>query len=85
MLDRFDSLATRCFHGNRGRANAAEMIVGCTKLFRKIVLTGRLLQLREEPSHWMSFGFCVDDVLPSWMAGRLLERTENGGSNVCGP
>ena len=76
VLERFESLALRCFEGHRSRENAAEMINGFTRLFRKIVLTGRVLQLQEEPLYWMSFGFCEVDPLPSWMAGRLLKRSE---------
>jgi hypothetical protein len=75
LLQQFDSAAMRCFQGcpQRYPGRAKEMINGFTQLFRKVKMTGRILQMPEEPAHWLSFGFSVDDPLPPWMPGRLLK------------
>lgn len=78
LLARCEAMAMTCFDGCRKYppSRAKELIYGYTCLFQKLKMTGRLLQLREEPQHWVSFGFAVDDLLPAWMSNRLLACTE---------
>lgn len=74
MLQQIETVAVRCFEAcpKRYPGRAREMINGFTVLFRKVKMTGRLLQMSAEPAHWVSFGFSADDTLPPWMQGRLL-------------
>jgi hypothetical protein len=79
LLEQFEAVAIRSFQWTKERypTRAKEMINGFIQLFRKVKMTGRVLQLREEPAHWVSFGFLAESTLAPWMDGRLLERNES--------
>lgn len=78
LLKQIESMAINCFERCKGNpSRAKDLISKFTLLFKKLAMTGRLLQLEEEPQHWVSFGFSVDDALPSWMPPRLLVEDEH--------
>jgi hypothetical protein len=73
LLKQCETVAITCFEScKKYPTRAKDLIKGYTRLFQKLKMTGRLLQLEEEPPHWVSFGFSVDDALPPWMPGKLL-------------
>ena len=74
LLKQIESIAIRIFEECPGRfpERAPLMIPAYAKLFQKVKMTGRILQMPEEPAHWVSFGFLAEDTLPPWMHGRLL-------------
>ena len=72
LLQQIESVALRCFEGCKGGPRAKELIYGYTKLFARVRMNGRVLQMPDEPTHWVSFGFSAEDTLPPWMHGRLL-------------
>lgn len=78
FLQQCDVMATSCFESCRRyeAQRAKELIDGYTRLFQKLKMTSRPLQLSEEPAHWVSFGFTREDVLPAWMTPRLLNVAE---------
>lgn len=77
LLQQCDATATATFEGcKRYPKRAKELIYGYTCLFKTLTMTGRLLQLQNEPEHWVSFGFSADDLLPPWMTNRLLLNAE---------
>jgi hypothetical protein len=77
LLKQCEAAAIACFEGcKKYPSRVKELVYGYTRLFQKLKMTGRLLQLQEEPPHWVSFGFTVDDPLPAWMTNRLLLSTQ---------
>lgn len=73
MLAQFDQLVDRAFAVcKQYPQHARQMVTGYAQLFKKVQLTGRLLQLTREPQYWVSFGFSTEDPLPEWMPQRLL-------------
>jgi cellulose biosynthesis protein BcsQ len=75
LLDQFDKMVTSVFEVcKKYPEQTAKMVRGYSQLFKKVTLTGRLLQLQREPQYWVAFGFSGDDVLPDWMPRRLLSR-----------
>jgi len=77
LLKQCETMAIGCFEGcKKYPSRVEELVYGYKQLFKKLMMTGRLLQLQEEPEHWVSFGFTVDDILPSWMTNRLLLTTK---------
>ena len=75
VLQQIESVAIRSFEGCKKLhpERAQRMIHGYTKMFRKVKMTGRVLQMADEPANWVSFGFSTEaDTLPPWMLGRLL-------------
>lgn len=74
MLQQFDLIVTTAFEGCKSYpTRVKQMVAGYTQLFKKVALTGRLLQLQREPQYWVSFGFVQEDLLPAWMPQRLLK------------
>lgn len=77
LLEQCERMAMTCFEGcKKYPSRVKELVYGYTRLFQKLKMTGRLLQLQEEPQHWVSFGFAVDDPLPEWVTNRLLLSTQ---------
>lgn len=74
VLSQVNQLVVQTFQHCKMRTldQAKREIAAYTQLFKKLQLTGRLLQLPKEPQHWVSFGFTLQDPLPEWMRPRLL-------------
>lgn len=76
LLKQCEKMALATFEGcKKYPSRVRELVYGYTRLFEKLKMTGRLLQLQEEPQHWVSFGFTADDLLPSWIPNRLLPNS----------
>jgi hypothetical protein len=73
VLEKFNSVADTIFGGCKKHPKGVALAKFYASLFKRIGIFGRLLQLTEEPRHWVSFGFAVDDPLPAWMRERLLQ------------
>jgi len=78
MLQQCESTAMACFEYAKKYKRVKELIYGYTYMFKTFTMTGRLLQLQEEPERWVSFGFTAEDLLPPWMSNRLLPNPEQG-------
>jgi hypothetical protein len=76
VLDHFNAVCDRVFEGCKKEKNRAHIAKVYGLMFKKLMLTGRLLQFQDEPTHWVSFGFAVGDVLPDWMGSRLLPSSD---------
>lgn len=72
VLENFNAVADSIFSHCKTLPNRVAIAQAYKKLFEKIALTGRLLQVQKEPTHWLSFGFASDDPVPEWMGRRLL-------------
>jgi hypothetical protein len=72
VLDQFNQIAGIIFGTCYKAPDKVKVAEGYKRMFKKILLAGKFLQLPEEPSHWVSFGFAVDDPIPEWMQKRLL-------------
>lgn len=45
---------------------------------QRLLLGGRILQLRNEPERWLAYGFGSDTPVPEWLNRRLLTEDFNG-------
>jgi len=72
ILDQFKRVAKVIFQGCHRAQDKVKTAEGYKRMFGKILLGGRFLQLPKEPSHWVAFGFTMDDPIPEWMKKRLL-------------
>lgn len=74
MLKQIEAIADTAFKSCRSiPKNAVGYVQGYAKMFKKLRLATRPLQMSQEPSNWLSFGFNSADPLPSWVGNRLLE------------
>jgi hypothetical protein len=75
MLEQCEDAATKSFASCSGHPeHASRLAVGYTRLFKKLIMVTRPLQMADEPQHWVSFGFAADEPLPPWMPERLLAQ-----------
>jgi hypothetical protein len=72
VMAQFNSVCDRVFEVCKREKHRAHIAKVYGLMFQKLVVMGRLLQLVDEPSHWLSFGFSVDEELPAWMGSHLL-------------
>jgi hypothetical protein len=76
LLEQFSAFVDTIFERAKLASDpdtVARTVKGYSKLFHKVVLTGRLLQLHREPQYWVSFGFTsTDKVVPAWVTRRIL-------------
>jgi hypothetical protein len=72
VLDQFNQIVGIIFKSCYKASDKNKVAKGYVRMFKKILLAGKFLQLPEEPPHWVSFGFAVDDPIPEWMQKRLL-------------
>jgi hypothetical protein len=70
VLDQFNKIADTIFQECANSKHPTHLAKGYGALFNRIGLTGQV-QLLEEPSRWVAFGFSKNDV-PNWMASRLF-------------
>lgn len=72
VMEQFNAVCDRVFEVCKREKNRLHISKVYGLMFQKLVVMGRLLQLEHEPSHWVSFGFAVDEELPAWMGSHLL-------------
>ena len=71
VIDGFNRTADALFERCKDERNAVRVAKGFQLLLNKLLLTGRVHQLKAEPEHWAAFGFSVDDAIPEWLASKL--------------
>lgn len=71
--DLADRIFTRCRSLGGDKASRVGLARAYKMLYQRVFITGKLLQMVDPPSHWVSFGFQASDPLPGWMSGRLLD------------
>ncbi len=80
VVAQFNEVATTAFNHCKTLPNKLVIANAYAKLFSKVAIIGRLLQITDEPSHWVSFGFSKDDPLPEWMPKRLIDQPSSSSS-----
>lgn len=80
VVSQFNDLADRIFSRCKAiggdKAKRTQLAKAYETMFGRISLTGRLLQIPKEPSHWLSFGFEASGPLPEWMPDKLWSSPE---------
>ena len=72
VLQEFEKVTDVIFSVCKTHPNPGRIAQGYGKLFEKVAIAGRVLQM-DEPGHWVSFGFKKADPVPEWLSSRLLE------------
>jgi len=72
VLAEFNKVTDLVFNEVKKHPNRAGVAKAYGMMFKKLALMGRLLQFKEEPARWVSFGFSAEDPIPDWMPPRLL-------------
>jgi hypothetical protein len=73
VLAEFNKVTDLVFNECKKNPNRVRIAEGYGRLFKKLAIMGRLLQFKEEPVRWVSFGFSAEDPIPEWMPQRLLK------------
>jgi hypothetical protein len=71
ILDQFRQVIETMFAESKRWPNREAIVKGYGLMFKRIIVTGRLLQILKEPEYWVSFGFTLEDIIPEWMEPRL--------------
>jgi len=73
VLEEFNKVTDLVFNECKKHPHRARVAKAYGTLFKKMAIMGRLLQFKEEPVRWVSFGFSAEDPIPEWMPQRLLK------------
>jgi hypothetical protein len=72
VISQFDQISKVMFKECKRLDDPKKMAQSYMVLFKKVVVLGKLLQLEKEPEHWVSFGFTIDNPIPSWLKQKLI-------------